>query len=97
MSGFEIGCIGQRLDGDSVRVTLEDEGVQLYVSGGMMMGGFATLTTTQCRELGNLLLQAAANHDDLVARKKQIEGEQSQLEERKRSLISRALFGEATK
>jgi hypothetical protein len=96
VSGFEIGCVGKKHERDSVSVSLEDKGVQLYVSGGLMMGGWATLTPAQSRELGHLLIKASDNHDDLVARKKQIEGEQRQLEERKRSLITRALFGESS-
>lgn len=95
MSGFEIGCVGgPRYEKDAVSVTLLNEGVQVYAGGSYpIFGGSATLTPAQCRELGHLLIKAADNHDELVAKKKQIEGEQRQFEDRKRSLMRRALFG----
>ena len=73
MSAFELGCVGERYESDSVTVSLQDSGVSVYANGGWhSMGGHATLTPDQARQLGHLLIRAADNHDELLARKAQI-------------------------
>ncbi len=92
MSAFELGCVGERYESDSVTVSLQDSGVSVYANGGWhSMGGHATLTPDQARQLGHLLIRAADNHDELVARKAQIEAESAAFEARQRELIQGAL------
>lgn len=93
MTGFEIGIFGERYR-NAVRLTIEDAGIGLSIDGGDYgFGGHTTLSPEQCREIAGLLGRAADNWDSLSATKVQIEREESDLVDRKKSLVMRALFG----
>lgn len=93
---FLLGTIGDR-DSSIVSVGLEDRGVLLIAGGRFMSGvsGIASLDVNQTRELGELLIKAADQWDNLTEEKRQIEAARKDLDNREREAVKQLLGRES--